>query len=131
MATSDGTAPGVSYWMNRLQPLKTQANYFVTLNPDREIAPEHEIARFSYGHPIFDQAALASQRSLWNLQGRNRVWFAGSYFGYGFHEDGLQAGLAVAEELGGVRRPWRVSNESDRLQISGTSPAAPVLDAAQ
>uniref|UniRef100_UPI001953FE78 hypothetical protein n=1 Tax=Streptococcus pneumoniae TaxID=1313 RepID=UPI001953FE78 len=49
------------------------------------------------------------------LQGRRNTWFCGSYFGYGFHEDALQAGLAVAEALGGVRRPWQVEDESARV----------------
>ena len=49
---------------------------------------------------------------LWSLQGRGSTWFCGAYFGSGFHEDGLQAGLAVAEALGDVRRPWNVADES-------------------
>ena len=60
---------------------------------------------------MFDVAAIAAQRELWSLQGRRNTWFCGAYFGAGFHEDGLQAGLAVAEELGGVRRPWTVAGE--------------------
>ncbi|MGI9424028.1 MAG: NAD(P)/FAD-dependent oxidoreductase [Hyphomicrobiaceae bacterium] len=123
--------PGVSYWMNRLQPLPTPDNYFVTLNPDRDVAPDCEIMQLDYTHPIFDTRALAMQKELWQLQGRNRLWFAGSYFGYGFHEDGLQAGLAVAEELGGVRRPWTVANESDRLSFSDPIVRPPQLEAAQ
>ena len=63
---------------------------------------------------------------LWSLQGRRSTWFCGAYFGAGFHEDGLQAGLAVAEELGGVRRPWSVEDESGRIFIeparAGTHP---------
>ena len=51
------------------------------------------------------------------MQGRGNVWFCGAYFGSGFHEDGLQAGLAVAEQLGGVRRPWSVANESGRIHV--------------
>ncbi|MDI1347399.1 MAG: NAD/FAD-binding protein, partial [Pseudolabrys sp.] len=71
-----------------------------------------------YEHPLLDTAAMASQTKLWSLQGRNRTWFCGAYFGAGFHEDGLQAGLAVAEELGGVRRPWRVESESGRIHLN-------------
>jgi len=107
----------VSYWMNRLQRLDTQTNFFVTLNPSR---PPHAgtIAHSEiYEHPLADAAALAAQRRLWSLQGRNRTWFSGSYFGAGFHEDGLQSGLAAAEALGGVRRPWTVENESGRITI--------------
>ncbi len=70
-----------------------------------------------YEHPLFDSAALDAQERLWSLQGIRRSWFCGAYFGSGFHEDGLQAGLAVAEALGGVRRPWSVPNESGRIPI--------------
>jgi uncharacterized protein len=52
------------------------------------------------------------------LQGRRNTWFCGAYFGAGFHEDGLQAGLAVAEQLGCVRRPWQVANESGRIVLT-------------
>jgi hypothetical protein len=108
----------VSYWMNSLQPLGAAApDLFVTLNPIRPIAAGAEIARFQYRHPMFDAAAMRAQRELWRLQGMRRTWFAGSYFGYGFHEDGLQAGLAAAEDLGGVRRPWRVAHESSRIHL--------------
>jgi len=107
----------VTYWMNRLQTLETDAPLFVTLNPTLEPRPDTIHNEFNYTHPYFDQAALASQRELWSLQGRHRTWFCGSYFGYGFHEDALQSGLAVAEQLGGVRRPWRIANESGRIHL--------------
>ena len=107
----------VTYWMNRLQALETDDPFFVTLNPTLEPRAETVHNEFKYTHPYFDQAALASQRELWSLQGRRRTWFCGSYFGYGFHEDALQSGLAVAEQLGGIRRPWRVSAESGRIPL--------------
>ncbi|MDG2204879.1 MAG: FAD-dependent oxidoreductase [Alphaproteobacteria bacterium] len=107
----------VTYWMNRLQTLETDEPLFVTLNPTLEPRAETIHNEFKYTHPYFDQAALASQRELWSLQGCRRTWFCGSYFGYGFHEDALQSGLAVAEQLGGVRRPWRVSAESGRIPL--------------
>jgi predicted NAD/FAD-binding protein len=68
-----------------------------------------------YDHPLFNAAALAAQAELWSLQGVRRTWFCGSYFGHGFHEDALQSGLAAAEQLGGVRRPWDVADESGRI----------------
>jgi uncharacterized protein len=105
--------PTVTYWMNTLQRLPTSQKLFVTLNPRSE--PKKAIHQQSYEHPIFDAAAMRAQRQLWSLQGRARTWFCCSYFGAGFHEDGLQAGLAVAEAVGDVRRPWRVENESGRL----------------
>ena len=107
--------PTVTYWMNSLQNLACDENIFVSLNPARE--PCSEIARFSYTHPQFDYQALRAQRDLWRLQGEQRTWFCGSYFGSGFHEDALQSGLAVAEELGNVRRPWQVDNESGRIHL--------------
>jgi uncharacterized protein len=73
--------------------------------------------RQTYEHPIFDAAAIVAQNELWSLQGVGGIWYCGAYFGSGFHEDGLQAGLAAAEALGGVRRPWSVANESDRIKI--------------
>lgn len=107
--------PTVTYWMNALQQLPTTQNLFVTLNP--QVKPRQVLHEEHYDHPIFDAAAMKAQRSLWSLQGCDRIWFCGSYFGAGFHEDGLQSGLAVAEVLGGVRRPWQVDNESGRITI--------------
>lgn len=111
--------PTVTYWMNALQQLPTAQNLFVTLNPLAE--PKQVLHEEHYDHPIFDAAAMSAQRRLWSLQGRDRLWFCGSYFGAGFHEDGLQSGLAVAEALGGVQRPWRVENESGRIHIGDAS----------
>ncbi len=108
----------VTYWMNRLQGfLPPERNLFVTLNPIRPPREDSILRSFLYDHPIFGMAALAAQKRLWSLQGRRNTWFAGSYFGAGFHEDGVQAGLAVAEALGGVRRPWTVSAESGRIHL--------------
>lgn len=109
------TSVCVTYWMNSLQRLPDTLPLFVTLNPDREPARVHRTE--AYTHPLFDARALAAQADLWTLQGANRTWFCGAYFGAGFHEDGLQAGLAVAEALGGVRRPWTVANESGRIAL--------------
>ena len=107
----------VSYWMNSLQPLRTKQDYFVTLNPVKDVDDRHVLARMRYAHPMFNSAAMAAQPELWSLQGRRRTWFCGSYFAYGFHEDGLQSGLAVAEQLGNTRRPWHLENPSDRLSL--------------
>jgi hypothetical protein len=115
--------PTVTYWMNALQRLPISQNLFVTLNPRRE--PKASLHEEHYEHPIFDAAAMRAQRHLWSLQGQARTWFCGSYFGAGFHEDGLQAGLAVAETLGNVRRPWRVENESGRIYIAGSPRSQP------
>jgi predicted NAD/FAD-binding protein len=82
----------------------------------------HIIRSFLYHHPLFDKDAVAAQRMLWNIQGKGNIWFCGSYFGHGFHEDALQSGLAVAEALGGVRRPWMVENESGRIHLPADWP---------
>jgi predicted NAD/FAD-binding protein len=107
----------VSYWMNRLQSLSDAPDLFVTLNPNKEIAADRLIRTEVYDHPLFDAEAHRAQRELWDLQGVRRTWFCGSYFGHGFHEDALQSGLAVAEQLGGGRRPWSVKGESDRIHV--------------
>ncbi|MDH3579821.1 MAG: NAD/FAD-binding protein, partial [Hyphomicrobiales bacterium] len=114
----------LSYWMNRLQNLDTSANLFVTLNPTGEIHPKAVDATIDYAHPVFSQQAVNAQKSLWALQGIQRTWFCGSYFGHGFHEDGAQSGLAVAEQLGGICRPWGVENESARIAASATTHTA-------
>lgn len=124
-ASDERGMPEVTYWLNRLQGLKTPRPLFVTLNPHRAPNEDEVIDRFVYDHPVFDTAAIAAQQHLWDLQGKGGVWFCGSYFGYGFHEDALQAGLAVAEAIGGVRRPWTVPDESGRvLGLKVGSPAA-------
>jgi len=107
----------VTYWMNKLQGLPGQ-DLFVTLNPPRPPRPDSLLRSELYEHPIFNSAAIQAQKQLWSLQGQGGVWFCGAHFGAGFHEDGLQSGLAVAEQLGVVRRPWSVQNESGRIHLS-------------
>ena len=105
----------VTYWMNRLQSLNTPTPLLVTLNPLHPPRDGSILRSYIYDHPLFDQAAIRAQRLLWNLQGARRTWYCGAYFGHGFHEDGLQAGLAVAEQLGGQSRPWKVVGMNDRI----------------
>lgn len=123
MGTENGLC--VSYWMNKLQGLPGQ-DLFVTLNPPRPPRPDTLLRTETYEHPIFDAAAGAAQRELWSLQGQGGVWFCGAHFGAGFHEDGLQSGLAVAEQLGGVRRPWTVADESGRIHLTPARTPAPL-----
>lgn len=91
----------LTYWMNRLQKLKTQRNYFVTLNAADEINPEKIIRKINYTHPHYDFAALASQKKLPLLNGKRNTYFCGSYFGNGFHEDAVRSAVQAAEMLGG------------------------------
>lgn len=104
----------VTYWMDRLQGLPAGAGpHFVTLNP--AVEPRDILHEEVFAHPQFDAAAIRAQRALWSLQGTRGTWYCGAWFGAGFHEDGLQAGLAVAEQLGEVRRPWQVAGASARI----------------
>lgn len=108
LATDDGSTtrhPTVTYWMNRLQQLDTKQDVFVTLNPLHEPAQDLTHKEIIYHHPQFDRAALDAQEQLPTIQGLDRAWFCGSYCGYGFHEDGLQAGITVADALG-QPAPW-------------------------
>lgn len=99
-------AVSVTYWMNRLQGIDERLPLFVSLNPLREPSADTEIARFSYAHPVFDSTAMRAQGHLATIQGLRDTWFCGSYCGYGFHEDGLRAAIAVARGLG-VEPPWQ------------------------
>lgn len=114
----------VSYWMNKLQRLECQEQLFLTLNPCREPRTETILYETDYDHPLFDAAAIRAQRQLWSIQGARNTWFCGAYFGAGFHEDGLQAGLAVAEQVGGMRRPWTVAEQSGRIYVAASARTA-------
>ncbi len=116
----------VTYWMNSLQPLITEEDWFVTLNPAFAIREDLIHSTQTYRHPVFDRSAMEAQRDLWSLQGQRRTWFCGSYFAFGFHEDGLQSGLAAAEDLSGRPRPWSLAGMNDRLSLpDGWSPGRP------
>ena len=91
--------------MNRLQNIDQTIPLFVSLNPLRRPDPAKVLASSTYAHPLFDHAALDAQESLHEIQGVRRTWFCGAYCGFGFHEDGLEAGLSVAAELG-APAPW-------------------------
>lgn len=90
----------VSYHMNRLQALRTPHDFFVTLNAADRVDPARMLARFSYRHPVFDAGAIAAQRLHGEIDGRRGVHFAGAYWGYGFHEDGVRSAAAVCAKLG-------------------------------
>ncbi len=109
--------PAITYWMNRLQHLPVETPVMVTLNPYEDVADGHVLDRFDYEHPIFDQAAHSARKLLMAAQGANRTWYAGAYLGDGFHEDGIQAGLAVAEMISGVPRPWLRPNQNARIGL--------------
>ena len=97
-----GSGPvSVTYHMNRLQGLRCAREYCVTLNPRREIEAERIVKAIDYTHPVFTVAALRSQERLCELNGQQNTWFCGSYFCFGFHEDAVRSGLAVANSING------------------------------
>ncbi len=87
------------YWLNRLQPLPFAQPVVVSLNPANDIAPRHVLGEYAYDHPVFDLPSIQAQAQVPQLQGGQHSWFCGAWTGYGFHEDGLKSGLAVADAL--------------------------------
>jgi predicted NAD/FAD-binding protein len=96
----------VTYWMNRLQGIDDDRPLFVSLNPPFEPDPALTFGKYICDHPQYNAAAFAAQKRLGEIQGKRHTWFCGAWTGYGFHEDGLRSGLAVAEALGATV-PWR------------------------
>jgi uncharacterized protein len=96
----------VTYWMNRLQGIEDDKPLFVSLNPPFEPAPHLTFGRYAFAHPQYTADAFSAQKRLPEIQGRRHTWFCGAWTGYGFHEDGLRSGIAVAEALG-AEVPWR------------------------
>lgn len=95
----------LTYWMNNLQRLPTKTDVFLTLNPEHPPEERSILRELRFDHPQFGPQSSAAQAKLHTIQGQKRVWFAGAWCGYGFHEDGCQAGLAIAETLGSPA-PW-------------------------
>lgn len=93
----------VTYFMNRLQRLRTSTDYFVTLNRESRIDPAKVLGGFLYHHPTYDFASLGSQEGLPKLNGQRNTYFCGSYFGHGFHEDAIRSGFQAAALLGAPR----------------------------
>lgn len=101
-AASDATESSrvcLHYLINRLQPLPFERPVVVSLNPVREISQAQILGEFEYDHPVFDLAAIHAQEHVPALQGQHHTYFAGAWMGYGFHEDGLKAGLGAARQL--------------------------------
>jgi predicted NAD/FAD-binding protein len=96
----------VTYWMNRLQGIDDDKPLFVSLNPPFAPDPALTFGKYICDHPQYNAAAFAAQKRLGEIQGKRHTWFCGAWTGYGFHEDGLRSGLAVAEALG-ASVPWR------------------------
>jgi predicted NAD/FAD-binding protein len=96
------TAPArttVTYWMNHLQRLRSERQYFLTLNRDEAIDPDKVLRRFTYDHPVYTAAGVAAQHRRPEVSGPRRTHYCGAYWGWGFHEDGVVSGLKVCEEI--------------------------------
>ena len=89
----------ITYWLNLLQNLKCEDNIFLTLNPNFEIDQSKILKKVRFTHPYFDQSALDYQIELKNLQNKKNILFCGSYFGYGFHEDGIKSSINMLKHL--------------------------------
>ena len=89
----------ITYWLNLLQNLKTNKNIFLSLNPFLKIDPKKIISRVKFTHPYYDKEALENQNRLKNIQNKKNLLFCGSYFGYGFHEDGIKSSLEMIKSF--------------------------------
>ena len=89
----------LTYWLNLLQNLKTDQNIFLTLNPIKKISEEKILKIVNFTHPYFDQKALDIQEKLKTIQNEKNILFCGSYFGYGFHEDGIKSSIEMVKAL--------------------------------
>ena len=99
--SGDRSNNSFTYWMNLLQAIPNETPVFVTLNPQKPIAPECIYDATTLAHPQYDLPAIKAQKELPAIQGANNTWFCGAYTRYGFHEDGLASGYAVADLLNG------------------------------
>ena len=95
ISKEDLTETCVTYWLNNLQNLKCEENYFLTLNPIQKVEDDKIITKVNFTHPYFNSKTAKLQKELFSLQGKKRTWFCGSYFGYGFHEDGLKSSIEM------------------------------------
>ena len=89
----------ITYWLNLLQNLKTNKNIFLSLNPFLKIDPKKIIRKVKFTHPYYDKEALENQNRLKNIQNKKNLLFCGSYFGYGFHEDGIKSSLEMIKSF--------------------------------
>ena len=92
--------PSVTYWMNSLQNLRTSEQFCITLNRTEAIDPSRILKRLRYAHPVYTPETLRAHHRRAEINGRNRTWFCGAYWGYGFHEDGVRSALDVGAAFG-------------------------------
>jgi predicted NAD/FAD-binding protein len=94
----ESTRVCLHYLLNKLQPLPYEQAVVVSLNPVSPIREDQVLGSYDYAHPVFDMPAIDAQAQMPQLQGQQHTWYAGAWMGYGFHEDGLKAGMMVARE---------------------------------
>ena len=96
---SNGEKTCITYWLNKLQNLNTHKNYFLTLNPIIKINNNFIIKKINFTHPYLNSENIILHKNLHFIQGKRRTWFCGSYFGYGFHEDGLKSSIDLVNKF--------------------------------
>jgi len=119
----DSQACHVSYCMNLLQGLTGRETFIVTLNGAAAVRPDKVLRRMQYAHPLYTAGAVAAQQRRAELQGRRGTWFAGAYWGWGFHEDGMRSAVEVSRGLG---VQW-----GSAAQVRATAPVPTPLAAAE
>ena len=110
----------VTYDLTRLQGLQTPEPICLSLNRSQDVDSTKQLARFSFSHPVFNANALAAQRRWGEINGQRRTWFAGAYWGNGFHEDGVNSALAITEKFNldlNALSPCKAAFTSDRSPI--------------
>ena len=103
----------LTYWMNNLQKIQSNKNYFVTINP--KTIPKNVYDYTVFEHPIFNLETFEAQKNISKIQGFLNTYYCGSYCGYGFHEDGIQSAAYIAK-IFDIRLPWKIEkNYENRL----------------
>ena len=110
----------VSYCMNLLQGIDAPEPFVVTLNRTDAIDPAKILRRMQYHHPVYSHASVAAQARKAEIQGLRRTWFAGAYWGWGFHEDGIRSAVEVAQALG---MPWHPETQSPIASSAVSTPS--------
>jgi len=118
----------VTYYLNRLQNLKTTTDVFVSLNPHTPPRSDLVYRRQIMAHPQFNQRTHEGRSEIrTKFQGKDGLWFCGAYMCYGFHEDGCRSGFEVATSINGVSLPWANDNVPDALMTGGVSRVRMIL----
>ncbi len=107
----------MTYWLNSIQKLNTETNFFLTLNPEKKISDREMHKEIIFTHPIFNLNNKEIKKQILARQGQNNIWVCGSFLGYGFHEDGIQSGLLVAENITKEDRPWTIEKSWNRIAV--------------